>query len=288
MARIAYLHPAYSFSHDLVREQFPAYEHVGFDTLEAVVTAVVLANCDLAVVPFYNTTRRSIEESQLALVANRNRVFVADVLPLQVRHFLLGFGSLGELSELWSKNVVFHQISRWRKRKFPDARLVEYPSTSAAIKEIAQQRLGHVGGVGTRSAAMGYGVPILAKNIQNKPNLTLFFVLTPKMPNPENMDHFLMCLPNAKPDDKTRIGDIVAANGCGITSNWPLQTSPTVSLGAYFFEMNGQFSTLDLHSSVTQIGTEFPRAFRIGGYREKCITRLLWHDEPPKRRRHLS
>lgn len=277
MAKVAFLGPACSFSHDLAREEFPDDEHVAFPFLHEVVAAIASGDCGLAVVPFYNTTRKSIEESQLELISHKNKVFVSNVLPLDVRHMLCGFGGLNEIEEIRSKIVVFHQVSKWQKAALPDATLKDYPSTSAAVKSLCEDgKPSAVAAIGTLSATKEYRVPVLKRNIQNKPNVTLFFVLESAMPKPEDMDHVLLCSPKASKPQKAQIEEFAGDEGCAITSNWPL----TVTGGeAYFVELNGQYSKLGLHTAITNIRREFPKTFILGGYKGKCITQLLWAGE---------
>jgi prephenate dehydratase len=278
MAKIAYLGPVHTFSHELVRQEFPGDEHVPCNTLHEVVEAVGAGNVEAGVVPFYNTTRKSIEESQIELVTHKTKVFVTDVLPLEVRHFLCGFGQLSEISEIRSKSVVFHQTSAWAQKYLPKAREVGYESTSLAVQSVAKDRTRHIAAIGTNSAAKHNNVPIIKKNIQNKPNFTLFFVIRRRMAKIESLDHFLLCAPNATDREKDEISKEVSQAGCSVSANWTLQLEKKKAgvRSAYFFEVDGQYSTLGLYSSVKSVGNRIRKTFVVGGYREKCITRLLW------------
>jgi len=275
MEKIAYLGPACSFSHDLLQQEFPQATHVPCSELHEVVESVASGATTTGVIPFYNTTRTSIEESQLELVAHRNKVFVTDVLPLDVRHFLCGFGKLEEITELRSKSVVFHQASKWIEKNLPSAARKDCPSTSAAVQSLLQDKPKEVAAIGTASAAKEYSVPVLSRDIQNKPNRTLFFVIRNERFDPQGMDYILLCLPRATLDEKAQIDKVVTERGCSISTNWAVAAANQKS-SAYFFELNCRYSTLDLHSAVTTLCGQFRNVFVCGGYRSKCITRLIW------------
>lgn len=274
MESVAYLGPPYSFSHDLVVSEYPHANHVSCPSLHEVVESVAKGRTQRGVVPFYNTTRKSIEESQIELVTHREKVFVTDVKPLDVRHFLCGFGTVEQITELRSKPVVYHQASKWIEENLPIAKQVECPSTSAAVQSVAEERKPHIAAIGTHSASKGYGVPVLSREIQNKPNVTLFFVIQNQKFDPQSMDYVLMCLINATTEDKAKIDAVVSSSGCSISTNWPVTLNQRST--AYFFEVNSQYSTLDLHAAVNKILTETSKAFVCGGYKGKCITRLIW------------
>lgn len=275
MAKIAYIGPPFSFSHDLLVKDFKQDQHVPCVSLSAVVDSVAKKECQIGVVPFYNTTRLSIEESQIAIVRNKNKIFVTDVKPLEVCHFLCGFGTLSEVQELRSKSVVFAQADKWISRNLPNARPSQYDSTSQAVESLISGKPRNAAAIGTQSAAKAHKVPILKKHIENKPNVTLFFVVEHQKPDPRGADHFLLCLPNASKGDMSKVEDEVSKCGCGISSNW------SVALGrnhdpAYFFEVNGQYSSMGLHSATVKVRTRFPQCFMVGAYQKKCITHLLW------------
>lgn len=130
---MAYLGPVYTFSHDLVRKHFKQEQHQPCKTLHDVVEAVAKGECDCGVVPFYNTTRRSIEETQVELIAHKGAVTVSDVLSMEVCHFICGFGSLSDVTEIRSKSVVFHQTNKWLQKNLPKAEQKGYESTSLAV-----------------------------------------------------------------------------------------------------------------------------------------------------------
>ena len=275
MAQLAYLGPEYSFSHDLVRQVYGSQNEVPCSSLAEVVECVAEGRADSGVVPFYNTTKRSIEETQVELIRFRNKIFVHDVIPLEVNHFLCGFGTLSEVTELRSKNVVFYQASKWLEKHMPKAtRDDTWGSTAQAIESLVGAKAKNIAAIGSKNACDGYGVPVLAKNIQNKPNITSFFVLGRAKPEANNTDHVLMCITDATIDVKKEISELVGKSGCSISSNWPLATE---RMNAYFFEMNGEYSKLDLQSTVCQINNRFGRqVFVVGGYSGKCITSLMF------------
>lgn len=279
MARIAYLGPACSFSHELLKRDFENDEHMPCGSLQKVVSAVAEDKCKAAVVPFYNTTRLSIEESHVELIRHRSRVFVSDVLVLDVKHTLCGFGKVDEIRELRSKSVVYHQAKKWLDENLPGIREKHYTSTSAAVRSVAKSRKREIAAIGTLSATNEYVVPVIKRNIQNKPNSTLFFVVKNVKPNLQTVDHLLMCLPGAQEPDKDAIEEIIRECDCSLSSNWPVRVGAKES---YFFELNGRHSKLGLRSAEARIRDKNSNVFIVGGYKEKCITELAWQQSKSK------
>ncbi len=131
----------------------------------------------------------------------------------------------------------------------------------------------NIAAVGSRTAFAHYKVPITAKNIQNKPNITSFFLIGSKKPAAQQTDHVLICLPKATERTKTAINQAVTDAGCSVSSNWNLRWDNTE---AYFAEVDGTFDKLNLQSCVLAIQEQFKSAFVVGGYKNKCITSLIF------------
>jgi prephenate dehydratase len=279
MARIACLGPEYTFSHDVARKHFADDSFHVYDDFNGVVSAVADGACDRAVIPFYNTTRRSIEEAQRVLIASLGQVFVTDVIPFDVHHYVCGFGNLRQITQLWSKSVVFQQASRWIAAHLPRATTRDFPSTSAAILALSQARCMNAAAIGTISAYKHYRVPVIVPRIENKPNVTLFFVITRHGFDPAGRDHILVCLPNAAATDIGRVGDIATRNGCAVSTNWTVGTGGRRK--AYFVELTSPNSTLDLHAAVDTLTRTMRRVRVCGGYVGKCITSLIWEPMKP-------
>lgn len=278
MANLAYLGPEWTFSHELASGAFPEEKHAPFDSLRGVVEAVSCGSCCVGLIPFYNTTRLSIEESQVELVAHKGKVFVTDVLPLNVKHFVGGFGGIDGAAEIRTKKVVFHQVSKWlAKKNLGTRRQRDYPSTSAAVRSLQEdEKPTDAVAIGTLSAFKGYKVPVLERNIQNEPNVTLFFVIKNKQPDLAGGNRILMGIRNPRAGSREAVENIVAECGCNISSNWSVAFQRGALKEGYFFEIDGVYSSLGLTSATTRILESVPNVFILGGYLDKCITRLLW------------
>ena len=272
---VAYIGPEYSFSHDLVRAEYPAAQHVACPNLASVVTAVAQDKCVRGLVPFYNTNYQSIRETQIEIIRHRGKVFVVDVLALKVRHYLCGAGTLPDIREVRTKSVVFDQASHWLEKKLPGVQRNNFESTSLAIQSLAGSQDATLAAIGTKSASKHYGVKVIQGNIQNKPNVTVFFVVEKTKPNPLNCDRVLMCIRKASERDMQKVEDIVKASGCGISSGWQVHLTKTGKEVAYFCELDGQYANLDLNASVVRIKQAVQGTFMVGGYTGKCITRMM-------------
>lgn len=246
-------------------------------TLAAVVNAVADGTTDVGLAPFYNTNFLSVYETQAEIIKRPKKVYVRNIFKLPVKHFLCGFGELENVTEIRSKSVVFHQVSEWLKAHRSGCEQKDCESTSAAVSSLLPTKAVHVAAIGTKSACKAYGVPVIAGNIQNRPNVTLFFELVKDEPNPVNCHYVLMCVPAATENDKQVVEDELAECNCGISANWRLH-SKTMKPGKsepYFFEINGQFQMLDLNTAVGRIKRKFKKSFLVGGYTGTKISDLV-------------
>lgn len=283
MEKLAYIGPEYTFSHDLARAKYKNFEYVPCEELEDVVAAVAGGDCQIGLLPFYNTTRRAIEESQRALIRHIGNVHVVDLIPFDVQHYLCSYEkSLEDLDAVWSKNVVEHQVSRWMRVALPNATFIGKSSTAAAMKELSETKTPKVGAIGTFSSASHYGVPVLLENIQNVPNVTLFFTIRNGQFDVDGKDHLLICWPQFEADVHRSVGKSVADMGCQVSTNWKLRMNDGGSPEAYFVEISSPFSTLDLHASFASLQQNFPGAQVLGGYAGNSITRLIWSESKSK------
>jgi len=211
------------------------------------------------------------------MIKHRGKVFVADVLDLKVRHYLCGFGKLSQIKEIRSKSVVFDQASQWLDKNLKSTRKRNYESTSRAVASVRRSGNVRVAAIGTRSACRHHGVPIIMGGVQNKPkNVTLFFVIQRGCPNPLKCDHVLMCVRDASEKKMKAVEDVVTKTGCSISTGWTVHVDKNgAGPVAYFCELNGQYSNLDLSASVMRLTQSVFGAYMVGGYTKKCITSLM-------------
>ncbi|MGH7994986.1 MAG: prephenate dehydratase [Opitutaceae bacterium] len=172
---IAYLGPEASNTHAAAIKKFGAsVDYHAMTSIADIFTAVEKGESDLAVIPIENSTEGSVRETLDSFVESELKI--VGQIHLEISHALIGRGTLESIRRVHSKDQALAQCRHWLQRHLPHARLVDAPSTSRAV-QIARDDP-EAAAVAGELAADHYGVPILARNIQDKAdNTTRFFVL---------------------------------------------------------------------------------------------------------------
>jgi len=172
---IAYLGPEATNTHQAAMKKFGAsVDYHAMATISDIFTAVEKGEADYAVIPIENSTEGSVRDA-LDLFVESDLKIVAQIY-LEVSHALISNSPLEEIERVYSKDQALAQCRHWLQRHLPHAQLIDAPSTSRAV-QIAKAEPG-AAAVAGELAAETHGVPIVAKNIQDKAdNTTRFFVL---------------------------------------------------------------------------------------------------------------
>jgi chorismate mutase/prephenate dehydratase len=179
---IAYLGPEATNTHQAAMKKFGAsVDYHAMATIGDIFTAVEKGEADYAVIPIENSTEGSVRDA-LDLFIESDLKVVSQIY-LEITHALISNSPLEGIRKVYSKDQALAQCRHWLQRHVPHAQLVDAPSTSRAV-QIAKDEAG-AAAVASELAATTHGVPILAKNIQDKAdNTTRFFVLGRKPSGP--------------------------------------------------------------------------------------------------------
>lgn len=179
---IAYLGPEASNTHGAAMRKFGAsVDYHAMATVGDIFTAVEKGESDYAVIPIENSTEGSVREALDSFVESDLKI-VAQIYT-EITHALIANGPLEQIKKVYSKDQALAQCRHWLQRHLPHAQLIEASSTSRAV-QIARDEPG-AAAVAGELAAQHYGVPVLAKNIQDKAdNTTRFFVIGRKPSGP--------------------------------------------------------------------------------------------------------
>ncbi|HEY3757896.1 MAG TPA: prephenate dehydratase [Opitutaceae bacterium] len=172
---VAYLGPEASNTHAAAMRKFGAsVDYHAMASIADIFTAVEKGEADLAVIPIENSTEGSVRETLDSFVESELKI--VGQLYMEITHALISRFPLEQIRKVYSKDQALAQCRHWLQRHLPHAHLADAPSTSRAV-QIAKDEPGSAAVAG-ELAADHYGVPIVAKNIQDKAdNTTRFFVL---------------------------------------------------------------------------------------------------------------
>ncbi len=186
LRRVAYLGPAYSYTHLAAIEKFGTQvDFAPVSTIAAVFEEVNRGSVDYGIVPVENSTDGRIVDT-LDMFTRLPLKICAEV-QLSINHNLLSRCPRAEVTEIYSKPQALSQCRDWLSRNMPQARLIEVTSTSTAA-QLARDKHG-VAAVASRQAAVVYDLQVLAEGIQdNKHNITRFAVIGEEISKPTGRD----------------------------------------------------------------------------------------------------
>lgn len=173
--RVAYLGPAYSYSHLAALHRFgSAVEYVPVGSIPAVFEEVNRGQVDFGLVPVHNSTDGRIADT--LDMFTRLRVRICGEVQLRIRHALLARCPRAEVREVYSRPQALSQCRNWLTKHLPAVRLVEVISTSDAAR-LALDKPG-AAAIASIQAARHYGLDVLAEDIEDQAgNITRFVVI---------------------------------------------------------------------------------------------------------------
>jgi len=177
-AHVAFLGPAGTFTHEAARAMCgPGARYDACSTIDAVFDAVRRTGAPTGVVPIENSTEGSVTQALDCLL--EGDVMIAGEMVLDITHCLASHApALSDVERVYSHPQALAQCRKWLGVNVGQARLVDSPSTAAAVRHAAVDHLGAA--IGSRFAAALHGVPVLHERIQDvEHNATRFALLAP-------------------------------------------------------------------------------------------------------------
>ena len=174
-ARIGYLGPIATFSYEAALVRFGREaELVPYRTIPEVFAATTRREVDYGVVPIENSIEGGVTFSLDTFVECDVQVCAEVKLPIS--QHLISTGTLESIEKVYSHPMGIAQGRKWILSNLPRAEIIETTSTSRGA-ELAKSDP-KVAGVGSELSAELFGVPILARNIEERSNnFTRFFVI---------------------------------------------------------------------------------------------------------------
>jgi chorismate mutase/prephenate dehydratase len=174
--RVAYLGPAFTFSHLAAIEGFgQSAELVPVGSIAAVFEEVERRQAQFGVVPMENSTDGRVSDTLECFA--RSNVRICAGLPLRIHHCLLGMGERDQIRTVYSKPQPLSQCRNWLARHLPNVVLHEVASTAEAARRGKEDP--HAAAVASSQAGVNYGLPVLVANIEDNPdNVTRFAVIS--------------------------------------------------------------------------------------------------------------
>lgn len=176
--RVGFLGPAGTYTEEAAKRVATEASLIPYPTIDAVFEAVATREVMRGVVPLESLIQGPVTETLDNLFQYAGKANIIDVLLLPIQHALGALTDKRHIRRILSKDQALKQCSIYLHQHFPQAQLVEMPSTTAAMEEIVRGQLQDAAAIGSEWALQAYGLRILDHNIGNiKDNKTRFAVL---------------------------------------------------------------------------------------------------------------
>jgi prephenate dehydratase len=270
-ARVAYLGPAGTFSHQAVRELATTrdLEAVPAPSIADALAAVVAGNVTYALVPIENALEGSVPATLDALIFDVDLVIVEElVTPVSLCLMAPAGVPVTALTEVWSYSHAIGQCRQYLARTTTAATQLA-ASTADAAQAVAQAG-GPRAAIAPRVAAEIYGLTVLAEGIEDAPgNVTRFVLLgRQEIPAPTGHDRTtIICFQDAdRPGSLYGILGRFAARDLNLTR---LESRPTKrGLGEYCFviELDGHIADDVVGDCLADLQAHHSRVKFLGSY----------------------
>jgi chorismate mutase/prephenate dehydratase len=195
--RVAYLGPAFSFTHLAAIERFgKSADLIPVSSIAAVFEEVNRGHAHYGMVPIENSTDGRVVDT--LDMFTRLPLRICGEVQMAIHHNLLSRSPRSEIVEIYSKPQALSQCRDWLARNMPRATTIEVTSTSTAA-QLARDKPG-AAAVASRQAAVQYDLEIVAESIEdNAHNVTRFAVIGDEETRPTGRDRtaLLLQIPHA-------------------------------------------------------------------------------------------
>lgn len=263
--RVAYLGPAYSFTHLAAMNRFgDSADLVPVSTIATVFEEVNRGHVDYGLVPIENSTDGRIVDT--LDMFTRLPLRICGEVQLHVHHNLLARCDRSEISEIYSKPQALSQCRDWLSKNMPNARQIEVTSTSTAA-QLARDKPG-AAAVASQQAATQYGIPIVAECIEdNRENMTRFAIIGSQIAPPTGSDRtaILLQVPH-KPGSLADALDVFKT--CKVNLTWiesfPLRAPEAGYL--FFLDFEGHVTDAKVKRTLKALTVMADRLEVLGSY----------------------
>ncbi|NQV28830.1 MAG: prephenate dehydratase [Rhodopirellula sp.] len=265
MQRVAYLGPAFSYSHQASIERFgEAADLIPVSTIASVFEEVNRGHAEFGIVPIENSTDGRIVDT--LDMFTRLPLRICGEVQLSVNHNLLARCARSQITEIYSKPQAFSQCRNWLNRHMPHARLHDVTSTSTAA-QLARDKPG-AAAIASGRAAVEYGLEVVAADVQdNKNNVTRFAVIGDHLPAATGSDRTALLL--QIPHKPGALSDaLVAFKNNKVNLSWiesfPLRGPEAGYL--FFLDFEGHQSELKVRKTLDHLAKSAVRMEVLGSF----------------------
>jgi chorismate mutase/prephenate dehydratase len=263
--RIAYLGPAYSFTHLAALERFGTTATLmPVGNIAAVFEEVNRGHADYGIAPIENSTDGRVVDT--LDMFTKLPLKICGEVQLAIHHNLMARCQRSDISEIYSKPQALSQCRDWLSRNMPQARLIEVTSTSTAA-QLARDKFG-AAAVASRQAAVQYELQIVVSNIEdNSNNVTRFAIIGDEATKSTGDDKtaVLLQIPH-KPGTLADALQLIKKNSINLTwiESFPLKGPESGYL--FFLEFEGHAAEARTKRMLEELERKAVRLEMLGSY----------------------
>ena len=263
--RVAYLGPAYTYSHLAAIHRFgQSVELVPVGSIQAVFEEVNRRHADYGIVPVENSTDGRVADS--LDMFTRLPVKICGEVQMRIHHNLLARCTRGEIEEVYSRPQALSQCRNWLAKHVPAARPIEVTSTTTAA-QLAQDKPG-AAAIASIQAGIHYELDVLASDIEDQSgNLTRFAVIGEETgPRTGNDKCSLMIEIAHRPGSLADAMGVFKRHRLNLTwiESFPISRPEGGYL--FFIEMEGHEQDARVRKAIEALGRRAVRLELLGSY----------------------
>ncbi len=267
--RAGYLGPQGTFSEQAVRKHFGrAVDAVPLASFDEVFRHAESGDADFAVVPVENSTEGAVGRTLDLLVATPLRICAEVELRVQ-QNLMAKDGGLSGVKRVYSHAQSLAQCHAWLNQNLPGAERVPVVSNAEAARQAAAEPgSAAIAGV---IASERFGLPILARGIEDDPNnTTRFLVLGSITTAPSGRDRTsLVMSADNRPGAVHALLSPLAANGVSMSR---IESRPTRGARSglweylFFIDVEGHQEDERVASALAELARQAPFLKILGSY----------------------
>lgn len=266
---VAYSGTAGAFAHIAATRLFPEAETMAFGGFKEAYDAVVLGECDTAVLPLENSLAGEV--GQVTDLLFSGPLYINGTIDLAVSHDLLGLpgARLEDITTVVSHPQALNQCQPFIKQH--GLAELPYENTALAAEYVSKQNDPHIAAIASEETAALYGLSVLAGGINETVSNTTRFAILSKAENrnlaAEHGAHFvLMFTVRNEAGSLARALNIMGAHGFNMRT---LRSRPMKELlWQYYFyvEAEGNIHSYEGRCMMEELAVCCDRLKAVGSF----------------------
>jgi prephenate dehydratase len=177
--KIAVLGPEGTFTESAAKKMFGESEIIYCDNVRRVFEEVE-GGADYGVIAIENSIEGSVNTTEDNLLEHDLKIVKEVIIDINLCLIALPKTGKKDIRTIISHPHALAQCEKYIRDNLPNARVMSYDSTTAAIKEIKESNLENTAAIGPKDAAKRYKLNILEEGIQDAMSQTRFIAVSQK------------------------------------------------------------------------------------------------------------